>query len=149
MTSNLPSILKSTSTNSTPQFYFWVIQNQGAVPHPIHLHGHDFYILGATNTTETTNPMSIFTGSADDMKKLNFGSPMRRDVATLPGNGWLVIAFHTNNPGMWLMHCHVSVPAFVWFHPSSSCQSRVFVPSSQCSPFLPRISPPNDKSHRI
>ncbi|KAH6664856.1 laccase-1 precursor [Halenospora varia] len=89
-------------------FYFWVIQNQGAVPHPIHLHGHDFYILGATNTTETTNPMSIFTGSADDMKKLNFGSPMRRDVATLPGNGWLVIAFHTNNPGMWLMHCHIA-----------------------------------------
>ena len=26
----------------------------------------------------------------------------------LPGNGWVVIAFFTNNPGAWLMHCHIA-----------------------------------------
>jgi FtsP/CotA-like multicopper oxidase with cupredoxin domain len=25
----------------------------------------------------------------------------------LPPGGWLVIAFQTNNPGAWLMHCHI------------------------------------------
>jgi len=26
----------------------------------------------------------------------------------LPASGWLVIAFVTNNPGAWLMHCHIA-----------------------------------------
>lgn len=25
----------------------------------------------------------------------------------LPTNGWVAIAFQTNNPGSWLMHCHI------------------------------------------
>jgi Multicopper oxidase len=25
----------------------------------------------------------------------------------LPGGGYLVIAFQTDNPGAWLMHCHI------------------------------------------
>jgi hypothetical protein len=26
----------------------------------------------------------------------------------LPDSGYLVIAFETNNPGAWLMHCHIA-----------------------------------------
>jgi hypothetical protein len=33
---------------------------------------------------------------------------VRRDVAMLPAKGWLLIAFKTNNPGVWLMHCHIA-----------------------------------------
>ena len=25
----------------------------------------------------------------------------------LPGNGYLVMAWETDNPGAWLMHCHI------------------------------------------
>lgn len=25
----------------------------------------------------------------------------------LPGGGYLVLAFETDNPGAWLMHCHI------------------------------------------
>jgi Putative multicopper oxidases len=25
----------------------------------------------------------------------------------LPGSGYLVVAFKTDNPGAWLMHCHI------------------------------------------
>lgn len=25
----------------------------------------------------------------------------------LPGGGYLVLAFQTDNPGAWLMHCHI------------------------------------------
>ena len=26
----------------------------------------------------------------------------------LPAGGWLAIAFPTDNPGAWLMHCHIA-----------------------------------------
>lgn len=33
---------------------------------------------------------------------------MRRDVAMLPPLGWMLIAFKIDNPGAWLMHCHIA-----------------------------------------
>lgn len=42
------------------------------------------------------------------MGKLNFVNPPRRDVAMLVASGWTVIAFQTDNPGAWLMHCHIA-----------------------------------------
>ena len=62
----------------------------------MHLHGHDFYVLGAG------------TGNYSDATTLNYINPPRRDVAILPANGYLVLAFVTDNPGAWLMHCHVA-----------------------------------------
>ena len=38
----------------------------------------------------------------------NTANPPRRDVATLPGNGYLAIAFRLDNPGAWLVHCHIA-----------------------------------------
>lgn len=35
-------------------------------------------------------------------------NPPRRDVASLPGNGYLAIAFKKDNPGSWLLHCHIA-----------------------------------------
>lgn len=63
------------------------------IPHPIHLHGHDFYVLGHGNTTYKNST------------ELNFETPTRRDTSTLYGGGWLALAFRSNNPGVWLMHC--------------------------------------------
>lgn len=78
----------------------WVylfIQNT-RVTHPIHLHGHDFSIL-AQGQTEAGRPQ--WNGS------IVTRNPPRRDTAVLAGNGYLFIAFQTNNPGAWLMHCHI------------------------------------------
>ena len=79
---------------------YWVIQAVPTIapplPHPIHLHGHDFYVLGAGQ--------GIFNNS----QTLNYRNPPRRDVAMLPAGGYLVIAFITDNPGAWLMHCHIA-----------------------------------------
>ncbi|KAK6811836.1 hypothetical protein RU639_012391 [Aspergillus parasiticus] len=65
------------------------------VPHPIHLHGHDFYVLAQAE--------GIFSSNTT----LNTVNPPRRDTATLPALGYLVIAFKTDNPGAWLLHCHI------------------------------------------
>lgn len=80
------------------QWYFWIIQSVTPfpLPHPIHLHGHDFYEIG--------RGLGVYNGSLDN---LTFVNPTRRDVATLPGGGYLIIGFPADNPGAWLMHCHI------------------------------------------
>lgn len=67
--------------------------------HPIHMHGHDFVILGRGEDTynEATDPLTF-----------NYHNPPRRDVAFLPIGGWLAIAFQSDNPGVWLLHCHIA-----------------------------------------
>lgn len=77
---------------------YWVMQANLAVPHPMHLHGHDFSLLGSGNGT--------FDASMID--QLNFDNPPRRDVTVLPTSGWTVFAFQTDNPGAWLFHCHIA-----------------------------------------
>ncbi|KAF3020273.1 hypothetical protein E8E14_012886 [Neopestalotiopsis sp. 37M] len=74
---------------------YLVIETNMPVSHPIHLHGHDFVILAQGS------------GSFDDSITLNTDNPPRRDVAMLPGSGYVAIAFYTDNPGAWLMHCHI------------------------------------------
>ncbi|OJD38659.1 multicopper oxidase [Diplodia corticola] len=82
--------------DTADEWYFFVIETDNAVPHPIHLHGHDFFILAAG------------TGSYEEgTTTLSLDNPPRRDTATLDASGYLVIAFETDNPGAWLMHCHI------------------------------------------
>lgn len=87
------------------QWTYWVINSVAGnpydveVPHPIHLHGHDFYVLG-TGINDHWSP--------DKAADLNYHNPTRRDTAMLPSGGWLAIAFQTDNPGAWVMHCHIA-----------------------------------------
>lgn len=51
--------------------------------------------------------MGTGTGVFSDASTLDYTNPVRRDVALLPAAGYLVIGFFTDNPGAWLMHCHI------------------------------------------
>lgn len=66
----------------------------------MHLHGSDFVVLGQGNTTwnETTSPEQWF----------QYDNPPRRDTALLPAGGFLAMAFRPDNPGAWLLHCHIA-----------------------------------------
>lgn len=68
---------------------YFVIETTNAQPHPMHLHGHDFWILGQGTGT--------YDGTTADLTLTN---PPRRDVVQLPGQGYTVIAFKTDNPGV-------------------------------------------------
>jgi hypothetical protein len=63
----------------------------------IHLHGHDFAILQQIGAR--TFPAGL---------NLALNNPPRRDVVLLPQDGYVVIAFKTDNPGAWLVHCHIA-----------------------------------------
>ncbi|UKZ82862.1 hypothetical protein TrVFT333_010662 [Trichoderma virens FT-333] len=84
------------SLDKADEWVYVVISTPMSVPHPIHLHGFDFFVL-AQGTG------SYISGSVP----LNHNNPPRRDTAMLPGSGYLVLAFQTDNPGAWLMHCHI------------------------------------------
>ncbi|KAK3496331.1 laccase [Neurospora crassa] len=94
------------------QWKYWLIENDpdGAfsLPHPIHLHGHDFLILGRSPDVTAISQTRYVFDPAVDMARLNGNNPTRRDTAMLPAKGWLLIAFRTDNPGSWLMHCHIA-----------------------------------------
>lgn len=101
----LQQILKGNTTYATsdavlelPDANAWtylIIETTLAVPHPIHLHGHDFVVLAQGSGTYSSSV------------SLNLDNPARRDTAMLPASGYLVLAFETDNPGAWLMHCHI------------------------------------------
>ncbi|KAI1360622.1 laccase [Xylaria arbuscula] len=80
---------------------YWVIESTSTGPHPMHLHGHDFLVLG------TSAPNAGFFTAAD-IPSLNFTNPTRRDVTMTPPKGWNVLAFKSDNPGAWLFHCHIA-----------------------------------------
>ncbi|KAK9764021.1 hypothetical protein K7432_008838 [Basidiobolus ranarum] len=86
--------------------------------HPWHLHGRSFYDLGY-------GPGDYNTTSVKDRNTfLDTNNPVLRDTTTVfpsenayfqpktlkPGDkcGWRVIRFKADNPGFWLLHCHIT-----------------------------------------
>lgn len=65
-----------------------VMSNPSTMPHPMHLHGHQFYVLG-------------------DPMKPELASPPLRDVVDVPSGSAIAIQFKADNPGRWMFHCHV------------------------------------------
>jgi FtsP/CotA-like multicopper oxidase with cupredoxin domain len=66
----------------------------------MHLYGHDFAILAQQN--RSYHPDDLTNGV------FNYNNPPRRDVALLPANGYVAIGFRTDNPGLWILHCHIA-----------------------------------------
>ncbi|KAH8888548.1 laccase-1 [Thozetella sp. PMI_491] len=74
-----------------------IADNLASLAHPVHLHGHDFWVLAQTTAVyDPTVPFNLTN------------TLTRRDVAMLPGGGHLAFAFKLDNPGAWLVHCHIA-----------------------------------------
>jgi|SRR5690242_8835908 len=73
------------------------LQNAHPYPHPMHLHGHVFQIVargtGSWNGNEGSLP----------------SVPAKRDGVFVPANGYVVLRFKANNPGVWFFHCHIDL----------------------------------------
>ena len=111
-----------------------VLANIGRETHPIHLHGHSFFVVatgyGEYNSTtgflvRSTNALSC-RPDEDDFNtvdeqmcttlhwrtnnepniQVDSYTP-RKDTVIVPGGGYIVIQFISDNPGYWFMHCHL------------------------------------------
>lgn len=88
----------------------------------IHLHGHDFAILEqAYNKTFSIPTLN-----------LTLYNPPRRDVVLLPTSGYIVIAFKADNPGAWLVHCHIA------FHISEGLGLQIMERQDFANDFWPK-----------
>ncbi|KAI1258752.1 laccase [Xylariaceae sp. FL1019] len=87
--------------NQKDEWTYWIMESTSTGPHPIHLHGHDFLVLGVSAANA-----GFFSDA--DVASLNFDNPTRRDVTMIPPQGWVALAFRSDNPGAWLFHCHIA-----------------------------------------
>lgn len=74
----------------------FIINNPTGASHPIHLHGHNMFILASG------------TGTWDGKTIVNPDNPTRRDVHLLEANGYMVMQMTSDNPGAWPLHCHIA-----------------------------------------
>jgi FtsP/CotA-like multicopper oxidase with cupredoxin domain len=63
-----------------------IFVNQTPMPHPMHLHGHEFQVVEIDGKR--------FPGAV-------------RDTVLVPPGRRVVVAFDANNPGLWSLHCHL------------------------------------------
>ncbi|RVX74447.1 hypothetical protein B0A52_01573 [Exophiala mesophila] len=76
-----------------------VLNNNDDGKHPFHLHGHSFQVLARSE--DDAGP---WEGDANSTFPT---APMRRDTILLHPNGHLVLRFRSDNPGVWVFHCHI------------------------------------------
>lgn len=69
------------------------VHNKHMWKHPLHLHGHNFQVINRTK--------GMIEGPPEGQ------APMRRDTVMVNSHGWLTFRFRADNPGVWLMHCHM------------------------------------------
>ncbi|KAE9461083.1 hypothetical protein C3L33_07012, partial [Rhododendron williamsianum] len=62
----------------------------GAESHPLHLHGHNFFVVGEGSGNFDPNK---------DPAKFNLVDPVERNTVSVPSGGWSAIRFRSDNPG--------------------------------------------------
>ena len=94
---------------------------QHAAGHPIHIHGHNFAVVAQglakydpqSGAKIHDNP-AIFC--MDELcknpvwagaPKLNLVNPPVKDTVLVPPGGFVVVRIRSDNPGHWLLHCHI------------------------------------------
>ncbi|WAR03598.1 ASO-like protein, partial [Mya arenaria] len=128
----------SISNGDTVQMIFMNMGVGRGWAHPIHMHGHSFYVLkiGDAQYNDTTGafveqnsdvdcrgnlytrPDKSFCNDATwsnpdwlngEVPGLNLDRAPRKDTIIVPSGGYVVIRIKADNPGLWNMHCHIEL----------------------------------------
>ncbi|KAL3753716.1 hypothetical protein ACJRO7_001024 [Eucalyptus globulus] len=90
--------VKQVKYNATVEIVFQDTTIIGAENHPMHLHGYNFHVVG--QGFGNFDPVN-------DPKKYNLVNSVIRNTIGVPVGGWATIRFQANNPGAWILHCHL------------------------------------------
>jgi FtsP/CotA-like multicopper oxidase with cupredoxin domain len=94
------------------------------ITHPVHLHGHSFFVTKIAYPTYDENGAIIAMNPNLTQPNPNCGPAqwtkgerpsdievdsrtVRKDMIIVPAGGYVVIEFLADNPGWWFMHCHI------------------------------------------
>ncbi|CAG2254481.1 unnamed protein product [Mytilus edulis] len=118
--------------------YQFVITNIGGGAgwsHPVHLHGHSFYVMKMVFATYDRDGKLMPNGTQDNIDilcpdsknfcsdakwrneswangrhpDLNWSNPPQKDTIIIPTGGYVIIRFKADNPGVWFFHCHIDL----------------------------------------
>ncbi|CAG2240675.1 unnamed protein product [Mytilus edulis] len=118
--------------------YQFVITNIGGGAgwsHPVHLHGHSFYVMKMVFATYDSDGKLMQNGTQDNIDiicpdsknfcsdakwrneswvegkhpDLNWINPPQKDTIIIPTGGYVIIRFKADNPGVWFFHCHIDL----------------------------------------
>ncbi|PIM99650.1 Laccase [Handroanthus impetiginosus] len=114
--------------NTTVELVFQGTNTVAGIDHPMHLHGHSFYVVGwgFGNFDKDRDPSNY-----------NLVDPPFQNTIAVPRNGWTTIRFRANNPGVWLLHCHLE-------RHISWGMEMVFITRNGRSPDARMLPPPRD-----
>lgn len=79
------------------------IDNYDGGEHPLHLHGHWMYVMARGKQDDGP----YHEGIAYDQ------TPVLRDTVSVEANSYIVVRFVANNPGVFIMHCHIDWHLFL------------------------------------
>ncbi|KAI5196373.1 hypothetical protein E4T39_07839 [Aureobasidium subglaciale] len=77
-----------------------VMNNLHTNLHPMHLHGHQFQIIERSDSKG-----GPWSGSYSKLP----ATPIRRDTVMVQNEGYAIVRFRADNPGIWLFHCHIEL----------------------------------------
>ncbi|KAJ5159865.1 Iron transport multicopper oxidase fetC [Penicillium canariense] len=87
-----------------------ILNNGDGGSHPFHLHGHNFQLINRAPAYgehfydyADGDPVAYDPSNHTAFPKY----PARRDTFVLPPQGYFVIRFVADNPGVWFFHCHI------------------------------------------
>eukprot|EP01065_Artemidia_motanka_P035079 TRINITY_DN43000_c0_g1_i1.p1 TRINITY_DN43000_c0_g1~~TRINITY_DN43000_c0_g1_i1.p1 ORF type:complete len:749 (+),score=225.39 TRINITY_DN43000_c0_g1_i1:50-2296(+) len=111
----VPYIARMQYDAENPKWYELVIFNYEGQHHPYHLHGFHAYITGYNySETPLQQEPNFHNGRLQYSPELygipGLDSPARAIVAdtfTIPYFGFVVLRIRSDNPGIWLVHCHM------------------------------------------
>ncbi|KAI1613219.1 ferrooxidoreductase Fet3 [Exophiala viscosa] len=87
-----------------------VLNNADSGSHPFHLHGHNFQVIDRA-PAYGAHFYDYLAGDPVPYDPSNHTAfpaiPARRDTFVLPPQGYYVIRFVADNPGVWMFHCHI------------------------------------------
>lgn len=118
--------------DKTIRLVFSAVGEDSRFFHPIHLHGHRFFVVAAGYGTYADDTGFLASSSQDiscnneDDEPIDevfcshsigwrAGEPaislnsttIQKDTVIVPSGGYVVVHYISNNPGFWFVHCHV------------------------------------------
>ncbi|XP_014787382.1 uncharacterized protein LOC106881493 [Octopus bimaculoides] len=118
----------------TIQFVLTNLGSGNGFSHPVHIHGHTFYVvkMGFPKYNETTggiisdttdidcrgDPKKNFCNDAtwsnskwvgDNISGIKLEKAPRKDTIMVPTGGYAVVRIVADNPGSWFVHCHIEL----------------------------------------
>ncbi|XP_071552514.1 uncharacterized protein [Panulirus ornatus] len=109
--------------------------NIGDENHPFHLHGYSFDVVAMGRLGDHTSAEEVAALDAAGGIPRKLENPVKKDTVTIPDGGYTIIRFTANNPGWWLLHCHLV------FHAELGMAALLHVGEPQDLPPLPKGFP--------